>query len=286
MSDVEDFEFPKDFKLPYTNAEERNDELQVKAEMLNEHIYLDGVKDLLKKKNYYVQAMIEEEELDIAPTQSSVDSFVKEFTLADMKTDITMLMKRLHFKSNAMSKKEFDEKQNMLKATLISIDNDDLEGITYDKMREFEEKLGLLPVDEETRRCGMEATYAERIKAFEENLEEKNRLAEECVRKWSTERRERLQKKREERRKKKNDLRAKMERKKQRDEQKKSEKDAMRKQMEEEIREKMKAHERQRQDMLEKWKQDEKELAKRRYTHIAMEEQYQRKVIIPSLERK
>lgn len=132
----------------------------------------------------------------------------------------------------------------------------------------------------------MEATYAERIKAFEENLEEKNKIAEECVRKWSAERRERLQKKKDERRKRKNELKEKAERRRQKEEQKKSDKEAMRRRMEEEIKEKMKEHEKQRQEMLEKWKQDEKELAKKRYTHIALEEQYQKKVIIPSLERK
>ena len=57
----------------------------------------------------------------------------------------------------------------MLKATLISIDNDDLEGISFDKIREFEDKLGLLPVDEDTKRNGMEATYAERVKMLEED---------------------------------------------------------------------------------------------------------------------
>ena len=57
----------------------------------------------------------------------------------------------------------------MLKATLISIDNDDLEGISFDKIREFEDKLGLLPVDEETKRNGMEATYAERVKMLEDD---------------------------------------------------------------------------------------------------------------------
>lgn len=176
MSDSEldpNFEYPKGFKLPYNNSQDRNDNLQVRCEMLNEKIIHEGVKDLLKKKNYYVQAMIEEDELKINEEQESVDSFVKEFTLAYMKAEITNQMKRLRFKSNAMSKNEYDEKQNMLKASLISIDDGDLEGISFDRMKEFEEKLGLLPVDDETKRHGMTATYAERIKAFEENLEEK-----------------------------------------------------------------------------------------------------------------
>lgn len=120
--------------------------------------------------------MIEENEVTVAPEQESVDTFVKEFTLSYMKSEIINQMKRLRFKANAMSKKEYEEKTNMLKATLISIDNDDLEGISFDKMKEFEEKLGLLPVDEETKRHGMEATYAERVKAFEENIEEKNKV--------------------------------------------------------------------------------------------------------------
>ena len=127
----------------------------------------------LRNKNYYVQAMIEEDELLVAPNQESVDNFVKEFTLDYMKNEIQMQMNRIRYKANAMSKKEYEDKLNMLKAKLISIDNDDLEGISFDKMKEFEEKLGLLPVDEETKRHGMEATYAERIKAFEDNLEEK-----------------------------------------------------------------------------------------------------------------
>lgn len=139
--------------------------------------------------------MIEEAELDIPDYQESVDTFVKEFTLSYMKSDIMMQMNRLRFKANAMSKVEFEQKQNMLKARLISIDNDDLNGITFDKLQEFEDKLGLLPVDEETKRHGMEATYAERIKAFEENLEEKNKKAEDFVRKMSAERKERNQRK-------------------------------------------------------------------------------------------
>jgi len=85
--------------------------------------------------------MIEEEEVEVAPEQQSVDSFVKEFTLGYMREDIILQMNRLRFKANAMSKKEFEEKQNMLEATLIGIDNDDLEGLTFDKMKEFEEKL-------------------------------------------------------------------------------------------------------------------------------------------------
>lgn len=230
--------------------------------------------------------MVEEEELQIAPQQESVDSFIKDFTLSYMKSDIMMQMKRLRFKANAMSKKEFEEKQNMLKATLISIDNDDLEGITWDKIREFEEKLGLLPVDEETRRHGMEATYAERVKAFEENLEEKNKKAEDFVRKMSAERKERIQKKREQRRKKKMELQQKLERDKELDQKKEIEKAAMRKQMEEEIRQKMKDHEKQRQEMMEKWKRDEEELAKKKYKHIELEERYQQNVLMPSLERK
>jgi hypothetical protein len=49
MSEAEDFEFPPNFKIPYDNAEERNDELQVKAEMLKENIILAGVQEVLKK---------------------------------------------------------------------------------------------------------------------------------------------------------------------------------------------------------------------------------------------
>mgnify|MGYP006277892843 CR=1 FL=1 len=49
MSEVDNFEFPENFKLPYDNAEERNEDLQVKADMLNENIILNGVQDLLKK---------------------------------------------------------------------------------------------------------------------------------------------------------------------------------------------------------------------------------------------
>ena len=190
-----DFQFPKGFQPPYPNAQDRNEDLQVRADMLNENIIQSGVQDLLKRKNYYVQGMIEEAELDIPDYQESVDTFVKEFTLSYMKSDIMMQMNRLRFKANAMSKVEFEQKQNMLKARLISIDNDDLNGITFDKIQEFEDKLGLLPVDEETKRHGMEATYAERIKAFEENLEEKNKKAEDFVRKMSAERKERNQRK-------------------------------------------------------------------------------------------
>ena len=145
--------------------------------------------------------MIEESEISIPEEQDTVDTFVKEFSLSYMKSDIMMQMNRLRFKANAMSKAEFEEKQNMLKARLISIDNDDLNGISFDKLQEFEDKLGLLPVDEETKRHGMEATYAERIKAFEENLEEKNKRAEDFVRKMSAERKERAQRKRDLRKK-------------------------------------------------------------------------------------
>jgi hypothetical protein len=49
MSEVDNFEWPQGFKLPYPNADERNDELQVKADMLNENIILTGVQELLKK---------------------------------------------------------------------------------------------------------------------------------------------------------------------------------------------------------------------------------------------
>ena len=53
MSDSEDspgFQFPEGFETPYKNAEFRNDNLQVKAEMLNEPVIHEGVRDLLKKK--------------------------------------------------------------------------------------------------------------------------------------------------------------------------------------------------------------------------------------------
>lgn len=230
--------------------------------------------------------MIEEEELDIDPTQGSVDNFVKDFSLECMNTDVMMLLKRLRFKANVMSKKEFEEKENMLKATLISIDNNDLDGISYDKLQEFEEKLGLLPVDEDTKRHGMEATYAERVKAFEDNLDEKNKNAEDFVRKMSAERKERLQKKREKKKKKRQGMEHKRQRdleRKQEEEEKKAE---IRKQFEEEIKEKMATHERQRQEMLEKWQKEKEELAKKKYKHIEMEERYNKKVLIPSLERK
>ena len=42
------YDFPKGFKLPYTNSEDRNEDLQVRADMLNENIILRGVQDLLK----------------------------------------------------------------------------------------------------------------------------------------------------------------------------------------------------------------------------------------------
>ena len=71
-----------------------------------------------------------------------------------------------------------------------------------------------------------------------------------------------------------------------RDKKKEVEKEAMKKQLEEEIRRKMIDHEKQRQEMIEKWKSDEKELAKKKYTHVEMEERYNKKVIMPSLERK
>jgi len=230
--------------------------------------------------------MIEEEEVEVAPEQQSVDSFVKEFTLGYMREDIILQMNRLRFKANAMSKKEFEEKQNMLEATLIGIDNDDLEGLTFDKMKEFEEKLWLLPVDEETRRHGMEATYAERVKAFEDNFEEKSKKAEDFVRKMSAERKERVQKKREDRKKRKMQLNHKIEKKKAKDERNMTEKAEMRKQMEEEIKQRMKDHERQRHEMMEKWKSDEKQLAKKKYKHVEMEEKYNKNVLMPSLERK
>lgn len=284
MSELDNFEFPKDFKVPYKNAEERNEELQLKANMLNERIILNGVHDLLKKKNYFVQAMIEESELSIPPEQETVDTFVKEFTLSYMKSDIMMQMKRLRFKSNAMSKSEYEEKQNMLKARLICIDNDDLEGISFDKLQEFEDKLGLLPVDDETKRHGMEATYAERVKAFEENLEEKNKMAEEFVQKMRTERKERNEKKRQRRQEERN---RRMRANKSEDDGKaKAEKEEIRRKMEIEIRQRMEEHERQRQEMMEKWKNDEKELAKKKYVHVEMEKKYYKKVLLPNLEKK
>lgn len=297
MSEVADFEFPQGFKIPYKDSDERNDNLQVMGEMLKEDIILDGVKDLLKKKNYYVQAMVEEEELTIAPEQESVDTFVKEFTLEYMKSDVQTLIKRLRFKANAMSKKEFEEKMNMLKATLITIDSEDLKGISFDKLREFEDKLGLLPVDEDTKRHCMESTYAERVKAFEDDKDlnadgespergVKNKKAEDLVNKWTEEREQRLQKKREERKKKKMDAKRRQEQQKMEDEKTQIQKAEMRKKMEQEIREKMKEHERQRAELLEKWKRDDQELAKKKYKHIEMEERYTKKVVIPSLERK
>lgn len=230
--------------------------------------------------------MIEEEELTIPEEQESVDHFVKEFTLSYMKSDITMQMKRLRYKANAMSRKEYEEKENMLKATLLNIDNDDLEGITFDKMKEFEEKLGLLPVDEETRRHGMEATYQERIKAFEENIEEKNKKAEDFVRKMSAERREINHKKKDEKRKEREKLKAELEKKREREEIEKAKKTEMRRNLEDEIKERMKEHERNRQEMKEKWERDKLEISKKKYKHQELEERYQRKVVIPSLERK
>ena len=231
-------------------------------------------KTCLRNKNYYVQAMIQEEELDIAHPQGSVDNFVKDFSLEHMKGDIMMLMKRLRFKANVMSKKEFEEKQNMLKATLISLDNDDLDGINFDKIKEFENKLGLLPVDEETMRHGMEATYAERVKAFEDNIDQKNKQAEDFVRKMSAERKERLKKKRELKKKKKQEREARKQRKLAKQQEEEEEKAERRKQFEEEIREKMAEHERQRQEMLEKWKKDKEEIDKKKYRHREMEDRY------------
>ena len=48
--------------------------------------------------------MVEENEVTVANNQESVDTFVKDFTLSYMKSDILMLMNRLRFKVNAMSK--------------------------------------------------------------------------------------------------------------------------------------------------------------------------------------
>ena len=240
----------------------------------------------LKRNNYYVQAMIEEEELSVAPEQESVDTFVKESTLAMMKADIMMQMKRVRFKANAMSKQEYEEKQNMLKARLISIDNQDLDGVSFERLREFEDKLGLLPVDEETKRHGMEATYQERVRAFEEDFEEKNQKAEDFVRKMSAERKERLKHKRDERKREKIQKLQREEREKEKEEHDEAEKAQMRIQLEEEIRERMKDHERHRQEMKEKWEHDRREIAKKKYKHQELEERYQKKVIIPSLERK
>lgn len=48
MSEVDSFEYPEGFKLPYENAEARNDELQVKADIMNERVILAGVQEVLK----------------------------------------------------------------------------------------------------------------------------------------------------------------------------------------------------------------------------------------------
>jgi len=197
-----------------------------------------------------------------------------------------MQMKRLRFKANAMSKREFEDKMNMLKASLLSVDNQDLEGISFDKMKEFEDKLGLLPVDEDTKRHGMEATYQERIKAFEDNLEEKNKKAEDFVRKMSAERRERMAKKKHDRKKAKakmNELKLKQKEKQEKDLIEKAE---LRKELEEEIRDRMRNHERYRQEMKEKWDHDRKEISNKKYMHQSLEENYRKKIVIPSLEKK
>ena len=47
-SGVENYQFPDNFDAPYPNAEERNEELRMRAEALNEDIILKGVKDLIK----------------------------------------------------------------------------------------------------------------------------------------------------------------------------------------------------------------------------------------------
>ena len=49
-SGVENYQFPDNFDAPYPNAEERNEELRMRAEALNEDIILKGVKDLIKQK--------------------------------------------------------------------------------------------------------------------------------------------------------------------------------------------------------------------------------------------
>lgn len=280
------YQFPENFDPPYKNSEERNDNLQVKIDMLNEDTIHEGVRDLLKKKNFYVQAMIEEEELSIPPSQTSVNPMVKEFTIAHMKNEISNQIQRLRFKSSVMSKKEFEDKMAILQSSLENINNQDLEGISFDKMKEFEEKLGLLPYDEDTKRHGMEATYQERIKAFEENIEEKNKNAEEFVRKMSAERKQRLQKKKEDRKKLKEKQKERKLKKQEEQEKDLIEKAQMRKELEEEIRERMKDHERYRQEMKVKWDKDRKDIAQKKYMYQSLEEKYQKKVVIPSLERK
>ena len=96
-----------------------------------------------------------------------------------------MQLKRLRLSQSMMTRAEFDEKERMLQQKLSEIDNNDLQGLTFANIREFEEKLNLIPIDEETKRHGMEATFAERVKAFEEDFEEKQQKAAEFISKMN-----------------------------------------------------------------------------------------------------
>ena len=160
----------ENFRVPYSNSDERNEELQIQADMLNHHIILHEVKDLLKEKNLFVKAKIEEDELDIAQSQETVDPFIQKLTLSFIKEEMLVHLKRLRFSQTLMTKAEFEEKENALKSKLASLDNSDLEGLNFSNIREFEEKFGLLPIDEETKRQGMESTFAEKVKYFEDNF--------------------------------------------------------------------------------------------------------------------